>query len=118
MSDALQHLGSGVPGFRGLVVEGVGRLLRPPGHPPPVVDRAMPRDPEQPSAERGRVTIEAMKVARGLQPGLGGDVLGRFADDHPQISQYGGLQHAPQDGEAGLVPGDRSGQRPDEFVVT
>jgi hypothetical protein len=77
----------------------------------------MPRDAEQPAAERGRFALELIEVPGHLEPGLRGGVLGRGAGHHTQVAQDRGLQRAPENAESALVAGPRGGQRGGDVVI-
>src|SRR5581483_4451176 len=67
------------------------------------VDRTMPGDREQPTAEAVRRTDKRREVADDLQPGLRRDVLVAFTAAHPQVAEQPRLQRTPQLEEPGLV---------------
>jgi hypothetical protein len=96
----VHHVPHGLAGGR---LDHVAGFLAASPRPPAVVDAAVPRDAEQPHPERGHVAGERGQVAGGLEPGFGGDVLGRVAAHHPEVAQHRGLQGAPENREAGFV---------------
>jgi len=95
----------------------ITRLDRAPGPRAELVEGAVADNACRPAAERVEVAGEARQVARDLEPGLRGDVLGVLPDEAGGVTHQPGLQRAVDAGERGLVTRSGGGDVRAEVVV-
>lgn len=72
--------------------------------PAEMVQGAVTGDGRRPTPETRAVAAEAAQVARDLQPGFGGHVLGVVADQPPDVADQAGLHQPVRDREPFVVP--------------